>query len=201
VKHICSFSTAVALAHLPELLRLRIRKSGYSRAAAEVPNKISDTYPICVAVHIGLGRHGGRVRGKREVIAAAVQLPGGQPSAHDQRGRLHPNWRTRRGPSVVPAKSHSINFPHPGGSGKLPRIPFSRNQEPCRAQLRNTTRLDHRSSAISSWIASITACGWSTWIVCVLPGTTTYEEREESDVKSFCICDQAVAIGPGSLVS
>jgi hypothetical protein len=39
VKHICSFSTAVALAHLPELLRLRIRKSEYSRAAAEVPNK------------------------------------------------------------------------------------------------------------------------------------------------------------------
>ena len=59
----------------------------------------------------------------------------------------------------------------------------------------------HRSSAISSWIASITACGWSAWIICVLPGTTMYEDREESDVKSFCICDQAVAIGPGSLVS
>jgi hypothetical protein len=45
--------------------------------------------------------------------------------------------------------------------------------------------MDHRSSAISSWVASSTACGWSAWIICVLPGTTTYEDREESDIRFF----------------
>ena len=34
---------------------------------------------------------------------------------------------TRRGPSVVATKSHSINFPHPGGSGRQVTYTVSRN--------------------------------------------------------------------------